>query len=224
MKNHIPNFISVLNIITGGVGCFYLIEEAYAHAVYFVLAAAFFDFLDGFVARLLRVRSELGKQLDSMADLISFGLLPSVYMVMAIRQFTDRPYLPFAGLTIVVFSAVRLAKFNNDTRQLNQFIGLPTPANAIMISALSLLPGTFSFGLGHCLAISVLSSFLLVANVPLMALKFQGFGWGQNKRKYILLMIMATMVFALRLQALPLLVPVYLIVSILSNLTAGNKG
>ncbi len=223
MKKHIPNFLTSLNLVTGAIGCFYLIEQDHHRAIYFVILAAFFDFLDGFIARLLKVQSGIGKELDSLADVVSFGLLPAVYMVMSIRQQTDHQFLPYFGLLIAALSAIRLAKFNLDTRQTDQFIGLPTPANAIMITSLSFLPGSFSLGVPALLIITLITSLILVANLPLIALKFIGFSWVSNQWKYLLIIAIVILVSIFREKALPLIIPVYLLISVLNIVLRTGK-
>ena len=217
MKKHIPNFITSLNLLTGALGCFFMIEGNPNNAIYFVIVAAAFDFMDGFIARLLKVQSAIGKELDSLADVISFGLFPSVFIVMNIRNISDHPYVPYVGLIIVAFSAIRLAKFNIDTRQTHQFIGLPTPANAIMLTTLPFLPDSVEIGLIGYLVISVVSSLLLVANIPLIALKFHGSSWAKNKWKYSLVIAIALSIGVFQWSALPLIIPIYIIISVLNN-------
>lgn len=220
MKKHIPNLITCLNLLTGALGCFYLIERDYHHAIYFVIIAALFDFLDGFAARLLNVQSIIGKELDSLADLISFGLLPSIFMVMSLRSQIESPdpVYAFAGLMILIFSAIRLAKFNVDDRQTHQFIGLPTPANTIMITTIPFIPETIHLGFPTLLTITITSSLLLVANLPMIALKFKGMSWSENKWKYSLIIIALILLGILQEQALPFIIPVYLVLSLLEHL------
>jgi len=220
MKKHIPNLLTSLNLLTGAYGCIQVLEGNYQYAIYFVIISGFFDFLDGFVARLLHVQSAIGKELDSLADVISFGMLPALYMVMTLRSVaTDSDsLLPYLGLIVVAFSAIRLAKFNIDDRQSDQFIGVPTPANAIMLTSLSFLPTAFAPGLYAYLAITVVSSLLLVAEIPLIALKFKGAGWANNSWKYIFILVTVVLLVGLQLSALPFIIPVYLVISILSNI------
>ncbi len=146
MKRHIPNFITSLNLFSGCIGIILALQYRIDYAAYFIAVSALFDFLDGMAARVLHVKSEIGKELDSLADVVSFGVLPGiiVYQLMAAS-----PNTPEAGSVISIFSllaliipvlsAVRLAKFNLDTRQTTSFIGLPVPANALFLGSLPLI-------------------------------------------------------------------------------------
>ncbi|MFY0608152.1 MAG: CDP-diacylglycerol--serine O-phosphatidyltransferase [Cyclobacteriaceae bacterium] len=221
MKRHIPNAITCLNLATGAVGCIFIIQGAYHQAFYFVLVAAFFDFLDGLFARLLGVQSPIGKELDSLADMVSFGLLPALYLVMSIDFYSPpSEYLKYIGLVVAMFSAIRLAKFNLDTRQTDQFIGLPTPANAILITSLSFLPADWSMNFYLMIGISILSAFLLVMEVPLIALKFKGLSWKSNQFRFVLIMVLAALIAFFQLAAIPLIIPCYLILSIIGNFSS----
>jgi len=136
IKSHIPNTITLLNLFSGVMGIIWVLDGQLLYGAYFVLIAAGFDFLDGFVARLLKVQSEIGKELDSLADVVSFGVLPGIMLFTMVRDQAELPWLPYLTLIVPMLSAYRLAKFNLDTRQTDRFIGLPTPANALFISAL----------------------------------------------------------------------------------------
>lgn len=212
--------ITCLNLLTGAAGCVVIIEGNYHVAIYFVAIAGFFDFLDGLAARLLGVQSAIGKELDSLADMISFGLLPSLYMLMVMRNLNPAyELLPYVALGIAAFSALRLARFNIDDRQTNEFIGLPTPANALMATSLSFWPIATDHLWGMMVFILV-SCGLLVANLPLIALKFKGTGWVANKWKYILILLITGALIGFQSAALPLVIPLYLLISIIRNFTS----
>jgi len=218
MKRHVPNAITCLNLATGSVGCIFIIQGAFHLAFYFVLVSAFFDFFDGLAARALSVQSPIGKELDSLADMVSFGLLPALYLVMSIEATTPpNPHLKYLGILVALFSAIRLAKFNIDTRQTNQFIGLPTPANAILITTLSLIPSEIHLGYIILIAISIVCSYLLVMEVPLIALKFKGVSWNGNEFRYIVIGCSLVLLGAFQLSALPLIIPVYVTLSLVGN-------
>jgi len=224
MKKHIPNFITCLNLVAGALGCITILQGDFHLAIYFVIVSGLFDFMDGFAARILGVQSAIGKELDSLADMVSFGLLPALYMVMLIRdQEPSNEYLAFSGLLIVVFSAIRLARFNIDDRQTDHFIGLPTPANTVLITSLTFLPSAFQLSISGLLILTVVSSLLLVANLPLIALKFKGVSWAANKWKYLLMMVVIGLLAALQDTALPLIIPVYLVISIVGNLSTRSS-
>jgi len=214
LKKHIPNLLTLANLTCGVLACIAVLAEGrLAMATLLVLAGAVFDFFDGFAARLLRVSGEMGKQLDSLADMVTFGMVPSVTVYALLRlqmpHFTwlnDNTWLTFAPMLIAVFSAYRLAKFNIDTRQSESFIGMPTPANAlfwmaipmvVFQSALATDPSGNSiadFQSGELLAHpailiggSVMMSLLMVSELPLIALKFKHFKLKGNEWRYAFL-------------------------------------
>lgn len=223
MKRHIPNVITSLNLIAGSVGCFIVIRGDYKHAIYFVLLAAFFDFFDGLAARGLKVQSPVGKELDSLADLVSFGVLPAFYLVMAMDStYPPSYFLKFFSLIVVVFSAIRLAKFNVDTRQSEQFIGLPTPANAIFITSLVLLPSNIFLDYWVLMIIALSTSLLLVSELPLIALKFKTYRWKSNELRFTLIFISILLLGYFKLSAIPFIIPSYVLLSIIGNFTKKN--
>lgn len=187
-----------------------------------------FDFLDGFAARLLGVHSELGAQLDSLADLVSFGVVPGFFMfkLFEMSWMSGEPsveFLPYIALLIPLFSALRLAKFNIDTRQTDYFIGMPTPANTILILSVGLMAvyadeGTVKNILLHpffLTALTVITSFLLVAELPLMSLKVKSIKWKENKGRWILIAGIAVLLVLFRFRALAFIIPLYLILSLI---------
>lgn len=173
MKRHIPNIITAANLFSGCLAVVFAFEQKLDLALYFVLLAAIFDFFDGFVARLLNAYTEVGKQLDSLADVISFGFAPSVMLYIAAKPIWSFWWLSFFPFLIVVFSAVRLAKFNVDTRQNVDFLGLPTPANAIFFISFSNLLAQNQYTLSQLSVISLIFVFsmLMVIETPLFSLK-----------------------------------------------------
>ncbi len=213
---HLPNFITSLNLLTGAVGCFLLARGEIITPIYFILIAAFFDLMDGLVARLLGVSSAVGKELDSLADMVSFGLLPAYYMSLLIADHSEG-YIFLAGLLIAIFSALRLARFNTDDQQKDKFIGLPTPANAIMISTLIFLPIQL-INFYALLVITALSCYLLVAPIELLAFKFKNFQWKENNLRYLLLILIIILLALFQWSALPLIIPCYILFSVLGNL------
>jgi CDP-diacylglycerol--serine O-phosphatidyltransferase len=189
--------------------------------------AAVLDFLDGFVARLLKQSSPIGKELDSLADVVTFGLLPS----MIIFQFLERTYdsidignllISFSAFILTVFSALRLAKFNIDTRQSDSFIGVPTPANAILVASLPFILRTYpeyeSWIVSPRVLVSytLIMSYLLVMEFPLLAFKFKTFGWKENQIKYIFLGLSVLLLFLLKFAAVPLIVGLYILLSFIA--------
>ncbi len=217
---HLPNALTCCNLICGIVGIIFLWEEEHIPAAYFVWAACVFDFFDGFAARLLTIASPIGKELDSLADIISFGALPALFIYKLLDSFESTPpYLPYIAILIVVCSAIRLAVFNNDETQSDSFRGLPTPANAIFLTALPFLTlksevfgGIFTpVGLSITTAVC---SILMVSRFKLFALKFKNFTWAQNKLRFTFLLLSVLLFVILHLAALPLIIILYLALSI----------
>jgi CDP-diacylglycerol--serine O-phosphatidyltransferase len=206
------------------VGIVAVVEGSPVPPAYFVWAACVFDFFDGFAARWLKVSSAIGKELDSLADMVSFGVLPALVMYRMIQQTGAASWLPYVGLLLAVFSALRLAKFNIDTRQSDSFIGLPTPANALFITALSFLPEA-SFGVvlfnGYALAaVAVVFSLLLVSPWELFALKFKHFGWKGNQIRFIFVLLSAALLIGWGAVALVPIILIYLLLSFTSRIGA----
>lgn len=177
ITKHIPNAITSMNLLSGSIGVIFTMQGRLDIAFLLMLAAAAFDFLDGMSARLLGKYSDIGKELDSLSDLVSFGLLPSL---MLFKSLEGQPvYLQYIPLAIVVFSALRLAKFNIDERQHENFIGLPTPACAMICGSLSYYIFISEAGVEMAtidvwlIAImSVILSALLVSEIPMFGMKF----------------------------------------------------
>lgn len=229
MKKHIPNFITCLNLFTGCVAIFIAFQGNLEFAAYLVGVAAVFDFLDGMVARVMHAYSEIGKQLDSLADMVSFGVLPGVIMFQLMRQsamadpnttLMEAEAFPFSAFIIIIFSALRLAKFNIDTRQTSSFIGLPTPANTLFVASLPLILAADEYNLGRyfmnqyvLLGLSVVLCYMLVAEIPLFALKFKNLSWKDNAVRFIFLLLAIPLLFILKFAAIPIIIALYVILS-----------
>lgn len=198
------------------------------HGAYFVLIAAAFDFFDGFVARLLKVQSAIGKELDSLADVVSFGVLPGVILFSMAKSHSDQEWLPYLTLIVPMLSAYRLAKFNLDTRQSDRFLGLPTPANALYISTLPYLALQWpAFGQlitqpTSLVIIAWIFSILLIIELPLIALKFKNFGFGNNKFRYLLIVTGIVSFAWIQLAGIPLLILAYIALSILEQVSGSE--
>ncbi|MHA7130769.1 CDP-diacylglycerol--serine O-phosphatidyltransferase [Algoriphagus namhaensis] len=223
IKTHIPNILTLLNLVSGAIGIIFVLDGSIYYGAYFVLLSALLDFLDGFLARILKVQGELGKQLDSLADVVSFGLLPGMVLFAMSRSTGETNWLTYVPLIVPALSAYRLGKFNIDTRQTDRFIGLPTPANALLISTLPFL-ATEWVKLGAWLTspiflaiISLILSYLLIAEIPLIALKFKNFSFKDNVYKYLLLLVGFTMAVFLGLAGIPFVILSYLLLSIVEN-------
>lgn len=223
IQSHIPNAITLLNLFVGVVGIISVLEDKILWGAYFVILAAFIDFFDGFTARILLVQSELGKQLDSLADVVSFGVLPGIILFSMSRESTSSDLIPYLTLIVPLFSAYRLAKFNLDTRQYDHFIGLPTPANALFISTLPHLILSFpTLGIWIqkpiiLVLIAWILAILLVAEIPLIALKFQNFSFLNNIFRYLVLGAALILFFWLGIAGIPFVIILYIILSIIEN-------
>ncbi|MEM6735918.1 MAG: CDP-diacylglycerol--serine O-phosphatidyltransferase [Bacteroidota bacterium] len=213
MKKHLPNLFTCLNLVTGSIGVYFVLLKSTPEAIYFVIIGAFFDLFDGFLARLLNVSSEVGKQLDSLADLITFGLLPAFYFVSLLEPKTRFFWL---GLLIAIFSALRLAIFNVDESQSDSFRGLPTPANAIMLTSLTFIP--FYLNTAVLISIIILSCTLLIANFRLMSFKFKTFKWKSNETRWILIISVVPFLIIFQQTFLPFLIPIYISASVIDSI------
>ena len=193
MKKHIPNTITCLNLISGCVATYFAFLSDYRMALLFIVIGAVFDFFDGMSARLLHVSSPIGKELDSLADDITFGFAPSAIVFSFLSSYhVHLLFIPFLAFVMAAFSALRLAKFNLDERQALGFIGLPTPANALFWGSLIVSAGDWlqsSPYLYYGVVCGIfISSYLLVSEIPMFALKFKTWGWKGNEVKYIFLL------------------------------------
>jgi CDP-diacylglycerol--serine O-phosphatidyltransferase len=219
MKKQVPNFLTCCSLFSG---CFALVQISNGNLEwipFLVWIAAFFDFFDGFAARLLKVSSPMGKELDSLSDMVSFGVVPGYFVYALLSSQPENPWVPFIGFAITIGSALRLAKFNIDERQSDQFIGLPTPANAIFITGLIWLPESWQLLLTSnvLIAIAILFSILLNAEIPLVALKFKNYSWGENISRYFVILSTLGLVLFLGLQGISLTIVSYLCISIVFN-------
>ena len=192
------------------------------------MLAGIADFFDGFAARMLKVQSDIGKDLDSLADLVSFGLVPSLVMFQLIKSSTANDVVPYFALIIAVLSGVRLARFNNDSRQTDHFHGLPVPANALFLCPLpilveaSILDQTLTNPY-VLLSISVVMALLLVTDIEMLALKFKGFGWRGNELKYLIMLLSIVGFTTYQWVAFPFIILLYILTSIFTSLFSANN-
>ncbi|MFC4873399.1 CDP-diacylglycerol--serine O-phosphatidyltransferase [Negadavirga shengliensis] len=231
IKQHIPNFLTCLNLVSGMLGIYFVFESGVSVGAYFIFAAALFDFLDGLAARVLKVHSEIGKQLDSLADLVTFGVLPSfIVFFLVLDADPEVILLPFLAFFIGIQSALRLAKFNIDERQSDQFIGLPTPANALFFSTLPFLADSQEWAaalIGNIyflLGLTVVFSLLLTAELPLLALKFKKFGLSDNKWRYLTILMSCLSILIWGIGGIPFAILSYICISVISYATEKNVG
>lgn len=218
MKKHIPNTLTCLNLFSGCIGVLFALKGEYLNVFYCVLASGVFDFFDGMVARALHVKSLIGKELDSLADMVSFGFLPGVVMYTLLQQATDDTYLPYLAFLIPVFSALRLAKFNIDERQTTDFIGVNTPMNTFFIISLPFIAETYPdiiLQTPVLLVITVVTSLLLVSEIKLFSMKLSSLAWADNKYKYLFLVLSVLLLVLLKFIALPLILLAYILFSFL---------
>lgn len=221
MKKHIPNVLTLLNLFCGILAVIFVLKGHFEIAFWSVVLGITFDFFDGFVARLLKVNSPLGVQLDSLADVITSGLVPGLVMFQLMENVLYFPYpLPYLAFLITLASAYRLAKFNIDERQSDSFIGLPTPANSLFITSLALCliednSFPFLFNSWFLLGITLIFSYLLISEIPLFALKFKDFSLEKNLKKYVFLGISALLLMLFWIKAIPLIILLYICLSIL---------
>lgn len=225
MKQHIPNTVTCLNLFSGCLGIVFAFQGNLIYASYAIFLAAIFDFFDGMLARLLKAYSELGKQLDSLADMVSFGVLPSVIIYQLFLKSEaniDFEWIKYSAFIIAVFSGLRLAKFNIDTRQSENFIGLPTPANALLIASFPfLLEEINAFFIKYILNPNALAffsffmSFLLISEIPLISLKFKTLSFSENKLRYLLIISSFMAIMFNQFAGVPIVMLLYLLFSIL---------
>ena len=246
MLKHIPNLVTLLNLLAGCIAVVLAVEGQLIGAGLFVILGIFFDVFDGFFARLLKVEGELGKQLDSLADMVTSGVVPGIVMFQLIKNSltdwnSDRlmpstlfeegySYLPFIGFIIILASAYRLANFNIDIRQTSSFIGIPTPANALLVLSLPLILefSSIDFAAGliqnttFLIVITLLGSYMMNANIPLFSLKFKDYSFKNNAIKYVFLMISMVTLLLLHYVAIPLVIILYVLMSVVENMRKEN--
>ena len=217
---------TLANLLCGCIGIVRVFENNAEGASFLILLAALFDFFDGFAARLLKASSAIGKDLDSLADMVTFGVLPSFILFdIMTGGFAEsgNKWLAYSAFIVALFSALRLAKFNNDLRQTDRFIGLPTPANAMLIASFPHILAGYPQGqaiIGNpwsLVVFSVVISYLLVAEIPLLALKFKGFGWAGNRLRYMLIAASVVLLILFRWAAVPFIMMIYLGVSVVED-------
>ncbi|WP_460637584.1 CDP-diacylglycerol--serine O-phosphatidyltransferase [Larkinella harenae] len=221
LLRHLPNAMTCGNLLCGCIGLVMTLRGHSDQAAWLILLAGVLDFGDGFVARLVNVSGPFGKELDSLADVVTFGVLPAtmVYQALWSQGMGNWSYLAYL---IAVLSALRLANFNIDTRQSDQFIGVPVPANSVLIAAfplMSVFQPQFAFLWESPITLFALIgfSFMLVAELPLLAFKFKSFGWRENQTKYSFLILSALLLLFLQFAAVPLVILLYILVSFFAN-------
>ncbi|MEO6176140.1 MAG: CDP-alcohol phosphatidyltransferase family protein [Flavobacterium circumlabens] len=229
IKKHIPNLITLINLFCGCIAVVYVSEANYLMAFYMVCLGIFFDFFDGFFARLFKVSSPLGLQLDSLADMVTSGVVPGYVMFSLFsnsgHELGTNAFIPFLGFIVTLGSCYRLANFNIDTRQTDSFIGLPTPANALFILSLPLVI-EFSDSLmvleiltnqWVLLLITLVSAYILNAEIPLFSLKIKKFNFKDNALQMSFLLISLILLVWLHYIAVPVIIAFYVLLSVVNN-------
>lgn len=246
MKKYIPSALTLLNLLSGSIAILYVINNNYVGAAQFVFLGILFDFFDGFAARKLKVESDFGLQLDSLADMVTSGVVPGLVMYKMLALTTNNGFfedifpqwgshvklsgfevewLPLMGFAITLASAVRLARFNLDDEQQSYFKGLPTPANNLLIISLPLILefqendniNAIILNKGFLIVVTLISSYLLNANMKLFALKFKTYGFKGNEVRYIFLILSIIFIIILQFAAIPVIIFTYLGLSALDR-------
>jgi CDP-diacylglycerol--serine O-phosphatidyltransferase len=238
IKKHIPNTITLLNLLAGLLALIHAFNGNYNEAFSLVCLGIFFDYWDGFFARIWKVQSPIGLQLDSLADMVTSGVVPGLvmYKMLADIQENQSQYnltedtyymgvVPYLGFLITLASCYRLAKFNVDTRQTDSFIGLPTPANALLIMSIPMIQFHSEFEwlvdfLSNpyvLVGVTVLSSYLLNAEIPLFSLKVKSFSWEKYKMQVVFLILSLILIVLLEFIAIPIIILLYVILSVANN-------
>lgn len=235
IKKHIPNLITLGNLFCGTIATIYAVQGNFVSAGLFVILGIVFDFFDGFAARLLNVSGELGKQLDSLADMVTSGVVPGIIMFKLIQKnifntphsFFEDSILGYSllGLILTLGACYRLAKFNIDTRQSDSFIGLPTPAMSLFVISLPLIQqfSTIEFVQNliannyFLIAITILLTYLMNAEIPLFSLKFKEYSVKNNLMKYLFLVVSLLMIIFLQYISIPLIIILYVVLSVVST-------
>ncbi|NDW17464.1 CDP-diacylglycerol--serine O-phosphatidyltransferase [Dysgonomonas sp. 216] len=236
MKKHIPNLLTSLNLYSGCIACVMAFQGEYFWVVFFIILSAIFDFFDGFAARWLKAYSPIGKELDSLADMVSFGVAPSLMVFNYLSRYAAdltpltviNPYIPYIAFILAVFSALRLAKFNVDERQTTSFIGLNTPSNALFwISFIYGIQGSEVLSptiMGYLIiALIFVFSFLMIAEIPMFSLKTKGFGIKGNELRYLLIVFIVAATILLGILGITLGVLFYIAISIFSSVIKTDK-
>lgn len=222
---NIPNTLTSCNLFSGCIAAYMAFHGNYKEALLFIVLGAMFDFFDGMTARLLHVSSPIGKELDSLADDITFGLVPAAIAFSLFKEVYYPDFLmpvagimPYTAFLIAVFSGLRLAKFNIDERQTSSFIGMPTPANALFWASLAVGGHSFlisdNFNAIYLFVLVVVMSLLLVAELPMFSLKFKDLSWGHNKISYIFLIVSLPLLIIFQLSGIAAVIIWYILLSL----------
>lgn len=233
IKAQIPNLFTMLNLFCGCVALVFVSNSEFALAFWFVCLGIFFDFFDGFFARKFGVSGPLGVQLDSLADMVTSGVVPGFVMYKLMQDsdaFGTESYLPFIGFIITLGACYRLAKFNIDERQSDSFIGLPTPANALFFTSLPLINMAFYddnfsgviYNKWILIGLTLLSAYVMNAEIPLFSLKIKNFSFAKYKLQIFFLVLSILLLVFLQILAVPLIIILYVLLSVINNMVNKN--
>lgn len=228
-KRHLPNVLTLGNLFCGTLAAIFAVERDFNTVAVLVLIGIVFDFFDGFVARILGVSGELGKQLDSLADVVTSGVVPGIVMFQLLSEHDQSQRMfgifPYLGLLLTLGACYRLAKFNLDTRQSDAFIGLPTPAMSLFVISLPIIASHSPIVVVQDLfsntyvlvSISLLLTYLMNAEITLFSLKFKDFSMKNNRLTYLFLSSSLLLIILLQFLAVPIIIIVYVLLSIIIN-------
>lgn len=234
LKQHIPNLFTLGNLLCGMVALYFVFQGSFDKVGLFVVLGIVLDFFDGFLARVLGVTGELGKQLDSLADMVTSGVVPGFVMFFMLASNNDLgmgPSIAYFGLLLSLTACYRLAKFNIDTRQSDSFIGLPTPAMSLFVVSLPVIYSNTDIAVVRSMlensyvliAITLVLSYLMNANLPLLALKFKNFSWAKNQFRWVLILLSGILIGLFEEAAVPLIIILYVLLSVVQNITTKQK-
>jgi len=217
---NIPNLLTLFNLLSGCLAVVFLFQHKIPAVLTCIAISLVADFLDGFAARLLKSYSNIGKELDSLADMVSFGFIPGLILFYLLQSGDFSTITPFgvAGFIVTLFAALRLAKFNIDTRQSESFLGLPTPSATLFIAGLLLIytdsPDQVVFQQLILITLGIVISILMISDLPMFSLKFKGFSWKGNEIRYIFLIFAVVMIIVLREYSLSVIIAAYTVYSL----------
>lgn len=238
---HIPNILTLGNLFCGTVATIFAIKGDFFATAFLVILGIGFDFLDGFAARLLKVQGELGKQLDSLADMVTSGVVPGIVMLQLLVNAIDKDAvgyfgvdaygksgsnLPYLGIILTLAACYRLAKFNLDERQTDSFIGVPTPAMSLFVISLPLIVEYTDYHLVveliqnqyFLIGVILFFSFIMNSEIPLFSLKFKNFGLKDNLVKYVFLILSIVLLVVIKVAAIPTIILLYILISLIQNM------
>ncbi|CAL2102950.1 CDP-diacylglycerol--serine O-phosphatidyltransferase [Tenacibaculum sp. 190130A14a] len=239
---HIPNLLTLGNLFCGTAAVIFAVKGDFFATAFLVILGIGFDFLDGFAARLLKVQGELGKQLDSLADMVTSGVVPGIVMLQMLVNAIDKDAvgyfgvdaygksgsnLPYLGLLLTLAACYRLAKFNLDERQSDSFIGVPTPAMSLFVISLPLIVEYTDYHFiveliqnkYFLIGVTLFFSFIMNSEIPLFSLKFKNFGLKDNLIKYIFLVLSIVLLVVIKVAAIPTIILLYIVISLIQNMT-----